>query len=599
MTSNDIYAYIQEQESGYKQGIPLDEGWFWSMKDHIRRSFLYKHSQFERDNENRDKRPFKNIVRGILNVQYRTEGFDVKDIEIYVDNPDTYYKSFLIKKYHDKWALENQVDTFIDELVQSYVDYGGALIKNVKGIRPEVVDLKTIAFCDQTDILKGPFAIKHYFSPSELRDMTNVGWGTTGATISIEDLILKAESSTNRIKEAGETKTPGNYIEVYEVHNCSPQDFEGSVQTAEGYNEESKDYSEPMIYVCAFYSDENGNPQGVTLFANKEPKLPFKFIKRDPIQGRTLGWGGIEELFEAQMWTNFAEINIMAMLEHASKVFYKTTDPKFKNQNVADSKMGRIFDLQPNSDMSQVDNQPRNLVAFTNAVQGWHEHGMEIGGASELFLGKQPTAGTPFASVEEQVKQNTDLHTWRQGQIATFLDEIYRDWIIPQLARELTKGSKFLSTLSADEMQMVGEAIVTNQSNRRIIDMVLDGKIPTPEEIDAFKQVVSDTFAKQGNKKFIEIIKDEMSGEKLSVSTNIAGKQKDLAGITTKMVNVVRQVLQAPQLLQDPMMVKWLNSILEGSGLSPIMFGARLSPLQPSQGQGQSQSQPQLQSITQ
>lgn len=578
---NDIYSYIQEQESGYKNGVPLDENWFWSMKDHIRRSFLYKHSQFERDNDNRDKRPFKNIVRGILNVQYRTEGFDVKDIEIYVDNPDTYYKSFLIKKYHDKWARENQIDTFIDEMVQSYVDYGGALIKNVKGVRPEVVDLRTIAFCDQTDILSGPFAIKHYFSPSQLRDMQSVGWGTTGATISIEELILKAENSTNRIKEGGETKTPGNYIEVYEVHNCSPQDFEGSAHTSEGYNEESKDYSEPMIYVVGFYSDENGNAQGVTLFANKEPKLPFKFLKRDPIQGRTLGWGGIEELFEAQMWTNFSEINIMAMLEHASKVFYKTTDPKFKNQNVADSKMGRIFDLQPNTDMSQVDNQPRNLVAFTNAVQSWHEHGMEIGGASELFLGKQPTAGTPFASVEEQVKQNTDLHTWRQGQIATFLDEIYRDWIIPHLGREITRGAKFLATLSADEMQMVGEALITNQANQKLIEMVIAGKIPSKGEIDAFKQVISDTFAKGGDKRFIEILKDEMNGEKLSVSTNIAGKQKDLAGITTKMVNVVRQVLMAPQLLQDPMMVKWLNSILEGSGLSPIMFGAKLSPVQP------------------
>lgn len=565
----NIYQYIEEQEAGFKQGIPLEEGWYWSFRDHVRRSFLYKHSQFERNNDNRDKRPFKNIVRPILNIQYRTEGFDVKDIEIYVDNADTYYKSFLIKKFHDKWALENEMDTFIDELVESFVDYGGVLVKNVNDKRPEVVDLRTLAFCDQTDMLSGPFAIKHFFSPSQLREMESVGWGKTGATITIDELILKAENTKNRDKDQGETKTPGKYLEIYEVHNVSEMDFDIT----------SEDDS-PRIYVCGFYTDESGQSQGVTLFSSKEPKLPFKFLKRDPIQGRALGWGGIEELFEPQMWTNFSEINIMAMLEHASKVFYKSTDPKFKNQNLNDSPMGRVFDLVPGAEMSQLDNQPRNLVAFTNAVTGWHEHATEMGGASDLFLGHQPTAGTPFKSVESQVIENKSLHLWRQGRISVFVDEIYRDWTIPRMGKEISKGSKFLSTLSADEMMKVGEAVITNQTNRRIIDMVLDGKIPTEEEIALFKQVVSQTFFKD-NKKFLEILKDEMTGEKLSVSTNIAGKQKDLSAMTDKIVNIVRQVIATPQILQDPTMMKWLNTILESSGMSPIMFGAKLSPLQP------------------
>ncbi len=560
-----IHAYIDEQISAYKNGIPLEDGWFWSFKDHVRRSFLYKHSQFEKNNDNRDKRPFKNIIRPILNIQYRTEGFDVKDIEIYVDNSDTYYKSFLVKKYHDKWALENEMDTFIDEVVESFVDYGGVLVKNVNEVRPEVVDLRTLAFCDQTDILSGPFAIKHFFSPSQLRGMVTSGWDKDV----IEYLILKSENTKNRNKDAGETKTPGKYIEINEVHNVSEMDYDVS----------SEDDS-PMIYITGCYSDENGNPGGAILFKNREPKLPFKFLKRDPIQGRALGWGGIEELFEPQMWTNFSEINIMAMLEHASKVFYKSTDPKFKNQNLSSAPMGKVFDLQASTDMSQVDNQPRNLVAFTNAVTGWHEHATEMGGASDLFLGHQPTAGTPFKSVESQVIENKSLHLWRQGRISVFVDEIYRDWIIPRMGKEISKGTKFLSTLSADEMMSVGDAVVTNHVNRRVIEMVIDGKEPTQEELDLLKQVTAETFHKS-NKKFLEILKDEMSGEKLSVSTNIAGKQKDLAAMTDKIVNIVRQVIATPQILQDPTMMKWLNTILESSGLSPIMFGAKPSPMQP------------------
>ncbi len=65
--------------------------------------------------------------------------------------------------------------------------------------------------------------------------------------------------------------------------------------------------------------------------------------------------------------------------------------------------------------------------------------------------------------------------------------------------------------------------------------------------------------------------------------TNIAGSQKNLALLTDKMVNVVRQYLASPQIRQDPEMAKLLNIILESSGLSPIMFGPAPMAQQPMQ----------------
>jgi len=90
--ANTIYDFIEEQEKAYEKPITLEDGWDWSMKEHLRRSFLYLNSQFEQKNEDRDLRPNKNIVLPIMNVHYRTEGFDVKDIELFVDNPDEYFK---------------------------------------------------------------------------------------------------------------------------------------------------------------------------------------------------------------------------------------------------------------------------------------------------------------------------------------------------------------------------------------------------------------------------------------------------------------------------------------------------------------------------
>ena len=296
------------------------------------------------------------------------------------------------------------------------------------------------------------------------------------------------------------------------------------------------------------------------------------------------------------MWTNYAEIHIVGMLRQASKVVYLSTDPRFKNQNIGMTENGQILDIQPNADIRQLDTIPRNLTVFENYVVEQHEHAMEMGSASDISLGQQPNSGTPFKSVETQLVENKSLHLWRQGRIATFMEEIHREWIIPHLGREVVKGDKFLVELSANEMMQIGEQIVTNQANQHIIEMVLDGKIPNEAEIETFKQVVRETFTKQGNKKFIEILKDEMSGAKLSVSMNIAGKQRNLALLTDKLVNYVRQLIATPQIVQDPGMMNHVNEILEYSGLSPIQ---NIRPLLPQQVTQQGGSTEPLKSMAQ
>src|SRR3990167_317849 len=141
----DAYDLIKTEEGLYTT-IPITpiEGWSWNMWEHIRLTTLYKNSIYS---SGEGDRPFKNIIRPILNLAYRAEGFDVKDILLYIDDAHKHFKSFLIRKYHDKLARENGIDTFIDELVESYVDYGGALVKDVDDVKPEVGPLQKNDFC--------------------------------------------------------------------------------------------------------------------------------------------------------------------------------------------------------------------------------------------------------------------------------------------------------------------------------------------------------------------------------------------------------------------------------------------------------------------
>src|SRR3990167_4733821 len=318
----DIFSYITEQEANYNRPIPLNDVWSWSMAEHIKTSDLYNNSQLLTGKS--DFKPVKNITRPILNLQHRTEDVELKDVQIYVDDPNKYHLSFLVKKYHDDvFVQENDLDTFFDELNVSRIDFGGGLSKQLTKPSPEVVPLQSIAFCDQTDMLSGPIGIKHYYSPDQLLEMGGKGWGdiANGATISLEALIaLSREEKKDNNTNNQVAQTPGRYIEIYEIHGNLPKMFFDKTDTLGKY--------ETRIYICSFYQKKNSmEKQGVILYTALESKSPFKLIKRDTVFGRALGFGGAEELFEAQVWVNYDMIRMQDMLDATSKIILKAIGP--------------------------------------------------------------------------------------------------------------------------------------------------------------------------------------------------------------------------------------------------------------------------------
>ena len=581
---SSIYGLIKQQEIAYAQSIQLNESWSWSMKTHIKLSILYKNSQFATGNSEseRDSKPFKNIVRPILNLRYRAEDIDVKDIFLYVDDPDSYHLSFLVKKYHDDvFVIENDLDTYFDELKESKIDFGGGLSKKSNKPTPEIVPLQSLAFCDQTDLLSGPLGIKHFFSPDQLMDMKDVGWGSkkNGATITLEDLILLSRNEKKMDSQTGiQTKTPGKYIEVYEVHGNMPEFF--LKDDADPFDEKYV----TQLQIVAFYKNSEGTDGGVTLFKGKETESPFKFVVSDKIYGRALGYGGVEELFDPQVWTNYSEIQIKDMLDAASKVIIRTTDSSLAQKHPTGLKGMdnlEIVEHAPNTELGQMDTQPRNIQLFNQSVNEWWTHAQTMGGATDALLGQTPPSGTPFRLEGLVTQQGQGLHSYRRGKFAKHIEEIYKNWIIPEIAKKITQGSTFLSELTLDEMQYVADCVVRNEAKKFETDRVLNGEQIDPLMTEAYKAKVREEFMKGGNKKFIKILKGELKNAPLKVKVNVAGKQRDLQAITDKIGNVMRFLFSTynPQTgtfaaLEDPKMAKLLNQIFSYSGLDPIDIGS-------------------------
>lgn len=548
------------------------------MSEHIERCLAVSNGWFY-EGKNDGMRPYNDIVTPIVDVAFRSEGFDVKDILPYVDDVAQSYKSFLIKKFHPGWARKNQLDTFIDEVVESSIIFDLVLIKDVNRVRPEVVALQDIAFCDQTDILSGPICLKHQYSIPDLLEYKGK-WNDE----KIDEVIIMAQAS-KKVSTANnrEVKTPGKYIECFELHGMFPETWLKEDGDPNKYVDQ--------MHIINYYTSSDGNKNGITLYKGKSRKLTqvFKALKIDTVRskGRAAGRSIVERLFEPQVWNNYSGIKLKKMLDAAVNLL-QTDGEAFGNKKITELKENTVLKHEPGKPITRVDMGIQNVTPLQNLQVSTENRAMTLGSASEAALGKAPVSGTPFALQDLIVQQGEGIHEYRRGKIATFFaDVLYPDMILRYLVDEMNNGTKFSEELSLDELNEIGEIIKVKNSNKKVVSMILKSKgfkFPSKEDQLLMQDELKGNFMKGDNRRFMETLKGDVQDIPVKVKINIAGKQKYLAQEADKLSRFITNIVSNPQAFaQIPGLAKTYNQLIEASGFSPIDFsgiirGAQSNP---------------------
>lgn len=569
----DITNYITSEENAWKNTkITVSENNDWNMHDHIQRCKTVANAKFYTGADD-GNRPYDDLVTPIIDVAFRTEGFDVKDIVPFVNDPDNYYKSFLVKKFHPKWAKKNEIDTLIDKAVESSVIYDLVIFKDVEGV-PEVQPLEDIAFCDQADVLSAPLCFKRHYSPAELMKFKGI-WDDD----KIEDAITTAKSyRESDTKGKKHNKTAGKYIEVYELHGSLP----------ESWLKDDGDLNEyvDQLQVITFYTKEDGSKDKFTLYKGKSKPLEemFDAMKIDQVRshGRACGRSIVERLFQPQVWNNYSAIKIKEKLDAAIDVFVSDSD-ELGNQKISQLKKNTILKQEKGATTSRLNGSIVDMDKYMANKQDNKESARILGSASEAALGVNPTSGTPFKLQDLIVQQGMGIHEYRQGKISTFFaDRLYPKWILPAMVKKLNKGDEWLDELSLEEMQNVAESVGVKRANRQAVKLMLEKKPEdeiAQEDIEAFRDMIKDQWMKGGNQRFIEVLKEELKGIPIDVNVDIKGKQKYLSQQADKLSNVIREVVGNPQAFQQiPGLGKVFNELLESSGLNPVNFSEIITP---------------------
>lgn len=536
----------------------------WNMSEHIERCYNVANGWFH-SGKNDGTRPYDDIATPIIDVAFRSEGFDVKDIVPYINDVDQAYKSLFVKKYHPDWATKNQLDTLIDDVVETSIIYDLVLIKDVNEVKPEVVDLKSIAFCDQTDVMNGPICIKHQFTPAELVKMKGK-WDSE----KIDQAIFLAKSEKD-VSTTGDrpAKTPSKSIEVYELQGNLPENWLKS--STDMYK-----YTPQAHYIC-FYLDETGNRNGLTLYKGKAKPLDEVFfaLKIDRIRskGRACGRSIVERLFEPQVWNNYSAIQLKKILDGAFNLII-TDSEELGGQKLTDLKSNTILKQNKGDSTQRFTSDLNNGTFFENYSAKQAQNARLLGSASEGALGINPSSGTPFALQDLIVQQGEGIHTYRQGKISTFFaDVLYPKLFLPYLMKEMNSGIKFSEEFSLEEIEEIAEKISTKAVNDRIKELILKGKIVSPEEQKILQDAIKEQFRKGGTRRFMELLKDELKDVPIKVKINIAGKQKYLAQQADKLSKLISMVISNPQAFATiPGLSKPINQLIESAGMNPIDF---------------------------
>jgi hypothetical protein len=573
----DVFGYIKQEETAYQtQRIRITDNWDWNMFEHVERSTNMLNSIFWKGNNNNFDRPYMQAVLEPLNLQKALLDFGVKDAKIFAKGKH-YGKSFAIRKFHEDWANEEELDMFFGKIVESFSDYGGALVKKTKSggkLCLEVVPLQRLAFCDQTDIKSGPKCEKHQFSPDQLREYD-------GKWDNIEEVISLSSAFKTDDRGTAQNKTPGHYIPVYELHGMLPETFHDDKGDPTKFDR--------WMYVTTFYKDENGDEKSITLYSGPESEDPYDFVARDEIYGRALGRGGIEEQFHPQIWMNWSIAQMKSILEMAGKMIFQTADQQFAITNVVKQlKTGAV--LTPKSPLTQVNNTPQNLAAFENMNAQWDERGKRIAAAYDSVSGASSTGShMNFRLAALLQQQGKATHQKRKKTLGLFVRRLYRNWIIPYLLQEIQNPKIIRAKLTNDELERIVEAESHELTVAQAKDYIFN-KMDHPQALPLTQSDLAQM--KRQNRRtvhdntvqidYTKAFCAEMKGVEADIDVTLTDENKNLAAIVDQLSGIFQMIgSTGGAVLAIPGMTDLLNEILEYGGLSPIDFSLKAPEAQP------------------
>lgn len=577
-----ICDIVREAEDNYLNGtVSLGSYVEWSMHDTIETIDAYlnsKHISGSTDSLGREK-PFFNIVTAATNIWYKATDLDRKNIRLLPSSTSKVAHAFIATVLLQQWMREERFGVFLNQWGRTLAKYGSAIVKFVEKdgkLTPSVIPWnRYIADPLQFDAI--PRIEKFYMTPAQLRKNPSYDQKVVSA-------LLDAASSRETLDGFQKDNKKG-FVEVYEVHG----ELDTRLLDKKPNMNKSDDkitYRQQM-HVVSYVEKKNGDYEDFTLYKGKEAKDPYMITHLIEEDSRTLSIGAVEYLFDAQWMVNHSVKNMKDTLDLASKLIFQTSDKNFVGRNVLNAiESGDIFIHKENEPLTRLANDKPDISALQNYGIMWQNNANDIVSTPEAIKGQTLPSGTPYSlgalltqnagNIFEQMTENKGLH----------LEDMLREFVIPHLKKKMNTSDEVVAILEADQIAEVDAMYVPRQAvrnfNKRTLDTLLEGGIPTPYDPAQEEQSVRNGLAELGNKRSFKPSElDEktwdqaLEGFEWDVVVEVTNETTDKQAVLTTLSSVLQTMASNPQALQDPNMKMLLGAILTETGrISPIQLAS-------------------------
>lgn len=556
-----IHSYVRERESFYEtQDVPLFDGVDFSMYDTLNKINHYwynKYLETAYDDVIGDF-PFDNISKFRVLLEARATDFDIKHIEVEPEDGSRVAKvsSMITSKILQKKLKEIRFSNTLNEICITRPKYGGVLVKNVNGV-PRVVAWENVVV-DPTDVLSAPIIEKNYYTPSEILEKD--GWDNK------EEAIKGAQEwRENDIKQEGNsTETQGYLIQVNETAGIVPKSM--LLEAKEEDYDPEDDYKfvyAQIITVGDHWVDDEGEEKGLVLFAEELDEPIYKYLARNPITGRSLGEGVIENLFEHQKWHNFSKTEEMRMIAVAGKKVYVTDDPDVLS-NIFDEGIdhGAVLRVSEGKTITELNQIPTGTPVYQNIRVEWDDSASRVTSSFNAKIGEEAKSGTPFRSQYLQnIEASSQFEQYREEIGEDLVKPIVEEWILPNAIKEYSSTDNIYATFTPQELQLIDETIIKQKTIEFFVQETLKRNIVRPEMMTDFEEKLSKELAKT-NKRELTHIKEFIKNAPKHVVITTTDEARNKAVYFESLANALS--LLAPE---DPRRNAIVDKILEAIGI--------------------------------
>lgn len=588
LTPNSLLSKeLKRLKEAYSAPIRIADGLEVDYRSVLRTIEFYLNSRYESgDSDEFGEKPFMNVINANCDVSKVATDFDTKDVQAEADDGQQYDKSLVFRKEIYEWMKRVNFAKTLNDGNSVRVDYGISFWKRVervidgkKELCIEIPEIQNLEF-SPTEPLKYPIMESHYMSPSDFA-------AKDGKWENVREVLREyrnAESTTDLLVKEVNGEFP---VSVYK----------------DAVGEQFDEADEFTYRRYRFFVADIGGKE-VFLHCDEQAQNPYK----------TLGWkkkskrphvGVAEEGIPAQIWVNDTIQKEHRWFEHASKWVGQTASRNLKGRNLmSEYENGAIIEHDDGKPITRVDMMASAVPEFQSLIEKWTRQYDRESSITDAVRGENPPSGQAFRLQAMVQQQSNSTFNQRRQEMGIFIVEMFNDWILPHIARQLDKAHILASEYSAEELKSLDENYANHNANMRVKDIVLSDRkeAVSMEEYESFKQGYKDFIGQTKDKRFLDVPKGYYRDFKPKITIVTTGEQKNKMAVMETLSNILTLYMTNPMVFQtDPVASQLLSLTLEksGAGVSPITLGlgqnknaqqlAQAAPAMP----GQPQAQPQ------